>query len=348
MAVRRGIVRLVGGALGVALVVGCAGGERAVVGFSYVVEPERGLPPGMKTIAVVPAKVGPTTDPKWSDMSSAILLNLVNESRTRFGTDIAVTERRDTQATFDEADLAAAGMSTRTGGQGGQLLAADGMILANINVKVEKHAGKQTAISGLDLSGFGGHGWGGGRTAVQTREVETVTRNVTVQTEFKLVDTANGRVWEHYMPATYSGTESTKANFFFGSAQTEAALTPVDRITGALVEQGAREFIARLMKCGIQVTAEVESSANKNCVQGVRLLRAELWDEALASFRLALSENPNDHHAAYGAGLACEASGRFDEAMRYYRQACAGKDDPEYAQARDRVKAFGSRARARG
>jgi len=66
---------------------------------------------------------------------------LVNESKNSFGTDVEVTDRRDTQIMFDEADLAAAGMS-KGGGQGGQLDAAQGAILSNINVKVEKHIGK--------------------------------------------------------------------------------------------------------------------------------------------------------------------------------------------------------------
>ena len=339
----RGIA-LAGGILGLALMVGCAATETAMVDFSYVVEAERGLPPGMKTVAIVPAKIGPTTDPKWSDLSTTMLQHLVNESRNRFQTDITVTERRDTQATFDESDLAAAGLSTRTGGEDAKLLAADGYILSNINIKVEKHAGKQTTISAIDLSGFGGHGWGGGRGAVDTREVETVTRNVTVQTEFKLVDSRNGQVWAHYSPGTYSATEATKSSFLFGSAQTEAALTPVDRIALPLVQQAAQGFVCQLMKCRVDVSAKIGSSSNKNCVEGVRMLRAEMWDAALNNFKIALAEKSNDHRAAYGAGLACEATGRYDEALKYYRLACAGDEATTYSVARDRMKVFASRA----
>src|SRR5262245_64273052 len=100
--------------------VACSGGpatESASVNFSYVIEKEKGLPAGMKTIAIVPAKIGETTDPKWSDMSSTILASLINESRGKFVTPITVTERRDTKPVFDEADLAAAGMTTKTGGK---------------------------------------------------------------------------------------------------------------------------------------------------------------------------------------------------------------------------------------
>ncbi len=332
-----------GGVLCLVALAGCAAKERAFVEFSYVVKPSRGLPMGMRNIAIMPAKVGPATDPKWSDLCVNIMQTLVNESRTEFGADVEVSDRRDTQVTFDEADLAAAGMSTRQGGSGGKLLEAQGVILSNINVKVEKHVGRQRTLSGISLAGGGGHGWGAGGGSVQTREVETVTRSMTVQTAFKLVDAGNNKVWEHYTPKTFLATDRTKASPIFGSSRTEADLTPQDEIIGALVEKGAREFISRLMPCRINVEAAAVSSSNKACIQGVRLLRAEAFDEALSNFKIAMMKNPNDHQAAFGAGAACEASGRYEEARKYYNRACGGQDDPKYRQARDRIKAYGDR-----
>lgn len=338
----------VGALLSMWVFAGCAP-ERAVVGFSYAVEPTRGLPPGMDTITIMPAKIGPATDPKWSDMCVTVLNALVNESRNDFGTDIEVSDRRDTQVTFEEADLAAAGMSTRQGGDGGQLLAAQGAILSNINVKVETYIGSQRTLAGVYVSGGGGrghgHSQGHGSTDIRTEEVETVTRNITAQTEFKLIDTGNNRVWEHYLPKTYRATERTHASPIFGSSQTEAALTPRDAIIAALVEKGARVFISRLMPCRIDVEAEVISSGNGKCRQGVKLLRAEAFDEALTLLKGAWADNPNDHRAAYGAGVAAEASGRYDKALKFYRRACAGQNNRIYTDARDRMKEYGHRVR---
>ena len=113
LAEKRGAIA-VGALLAMSVVAGCAP-ERAVVGFSYVVEPTRGLPPGMKTITIQPATLGPTTDPKWSDMCSTVLNSLVDESRNSFGTDIRVSNRRDAGKVFEEDDLKAAGMSTEQG-----------------------------------------------------------------------------------------------------------------------------------------------------------------------------------------------------------------------------------------
>lgn len=323
---------------------GCASKETAAVSFSYVVEKEKGLPPGMKTIAVMPAKVGETTDPKWQELSTTVLASLINESRSKFGTEVTVTERRDAKAVFDEGDMKAAGMAT---GQGGdtKLIGAEGLLMSNINVKVEKHVGKQRTLSGLDIAGFGGHHSGGGRVDAQTEEVETVTRNMTVQTEFKLIDSANGRVWEHFSPKTYRATDRTKASPIFGSSKTEAELTPQDAIIGTLVERGAREFVSKLMPCRIDVETEVESSGNKNCVEGVKLMRAEAYREAISAFQAAIAEDANDHRAAYGAGVACEATGQFEAGLKYYNKACAGEDNRTYVDARDRMKTYGSRIR---
>jgi hypothetical protein len=321
---------------------GCSSSERAVVAFSYVVKPSKALPAGMKTIAIEPAKVGPTTDEKWSDLGVQILQNLASDSRTRLSTDITLVDRRDPQVTFDEADLAAAGMSTAKGGSGGKLLAAQGKILSNINVKVETHAGRQRTISGLDLSGLWGDEVKGGGFGVETSEVETVSRTMTVQTDFRLLDAANNKVWDQYS-ATHTGTERTKASPFFGSSKTEAALTPQDKIIGTLVERAARGFISKLMPCRIDVTVEVRSSSNGKCIQGVKALRAEDYDQALALFKSALDAKSEDHRAAFGAGVACEATGQYDEALKFYQRAAAEEDDPSYIEARDRVKTYGSR-----
>ncbi len=333
------------GLLAVTALAGCGGGEKAFVEFSYVVEPTRGLPPGMKTIIIQPASLGPNTDPKWSDLVAEVMQTLVNEARINYGAEVMVSDRRDTQISFDEADLAAAGMSTGQAGSGGVLDAAQGAILSNINVKVEKHVGKQRTISGLSGSAYGGRHWGGGGGSVRTQEVETVTRNMTVQASFKLLDAGNNRVWEHYTPKTFQGTDKTEASPFFGSSQTEAELTPQDKIIGTLVEKAARQFISRLVPCTIIAEAEVVSSGHEASVNGVKMLRAEMYAEALGNFKMALAENPDDHCSSFGAGVASEATGQYGNALKYYKRACAGAAEPKYVVARDRVKDYGTRVR---
>ena len=95
-----GTRRRAGGLIGlltICILAGCAS-ERAHVSFGYVVNPERGLPDGMKTIAIEPPVLGPNTDAKWSDLCVRTLQHLVNEARNRYGADVVLVDRIDTQA----------------------------------------------------------------------------------------------------------------------------------------------------------------------------------------------------------------------------------------------------------
>jgi len=330
--------------LAVAALSGCAS-ESATVSFGYAVNPVKGLPRGMKVITVQASTAGETTDPKWSDFVTTTIQQMVSDSRARFGTDVRISDRRDTDATFDEADLSAAGMSTRKGGgSGGKILAAQGTIRCTVNTKIENIKGKHRTISGLSGHGYGGHGWGGGGGSISTEEVETITRNMTVQADCRLIDTANNEIWEQLPPKMFQRTDEEDSGFFFGSSKTEADLESSDAIIGSLVQDAVREFLSRIMKIRIEVTETLESSGNENCITGVKMLRAEMFEEALANFKLAIAEDADDHEAAFGAGIACEATGRFDEALKYYKLACVGDDNPKYARCRDRVKTYGARA----
>ena len=178
---------------------------------------------------------------------------------------------------------------------------------------------------------------------MQTGEVSTVSRHMTVQTSFKLVDASNNNVWEYYQPPMYSATDQTKASPIFGSSKTAAELPREDKIIAGLVQRGAQEFVSRLMPCRITWAAEVESSMNGQCAEGVRMLRGQAYEAALAHFRGALSDSPGDDRAAYGAGVACEAMGQYQDALGYYRQACANRANTEYQEARDRMSAYADR-----
>ena len=131
-----------------------------------------------------------------------------------------------------------------------------------------------------------------------------------------------------------------------GRCSFDKVLESSDVIIGNLVEEAVRRFLSRVIKIRVDVTESIESSGNENCANGVKMLRAEAYEEALSNFKMALAEDSADHEAAFGAGIACEASGRFDEALKFYNRACAegGDENPAYDRARNRMKEYGSRA----
>ncbi|MFQ5496213.1 MAG: tetratricopeptide repeat protein, partial [Phycisphaerae bacterium] len=213
------------------------------------------------------------------------------------------------------------------------------------NVKIDRRDGRQPTISGLSLGGGGGHGFRAGRFDIETREVETVARTLTVQSEFKLVDTSDNHIVAHYSPDPYSATDRTRTSLLFGTSRSEAELAPSDRIILSLVRRAAREFVCGILPCNISVSTVVEASPDEDCLRAVKMLRAEAFEDALRHFRRALYHHPDDHRAAYGAGVTCEALGLYDRALRYYRRACAAKDSDKYITARDRMKRYAHRAR---
>jgi tetratricopeptide (TPR) repeat protein len=320
--------------------VGCGGSEKAIVPISYTLAPSKGLPPGLTTVAILPAERGPATDDKWSDMTASVVRAIIQKSNEQFGTNLRVADYDETKKIFAQSDMAAAGMIDSPGnlGESAKMLNAQAFILSKINVKVDTQKGKKRTVSGLSGAGWGGYGWGGGGGSVDTAEVETVRRHMTVQTEFKITDASTAKVWDSWSD-TYESTEKTKASPFFGSSQTEAELDSTDMIIGTLVERGAREFLSKLIPCPVEYEVEVKSSGNEACQRGVQYLRGDLYEEALEQFKIAIAENPEDDKACFGAGVACEKLGRYDEAYTYYQRACVAKRDQEYVAAKDRMAA---------
>lgn len=338
---RFGVVMSLGMLGFVSMLTGCGGGETAVVTFGYALEPTRGLPPGMKVITVEASTEGNATDSKWSDFVTTTVQQLVSDSKRRFGTEIEISDRRDTSATFDEADLQAAGMSTAgTSGAGGKLLAAQGTIRCNINTIVDVDKGRKRTFSAGSLIGAVASR---GRY-MSTEEVEETRRRMTVQADFRLIDTGNNKIWEQIPPTMFSHEDGKGVSPIFGTGSSETDFESEDAIIEPLLTMAIRTFLSRLIKIHVDVTEELESSSNKDCQRAVALMRAEEYESALGAYKLALDKSSSDHRATFGAGVACEATGRFDDALDYYKQAVILDESPRYIRARDRMKEFGARA----
>jgi tetratricopeptide (TPR) repeat protein len=279
-------------------------------------------------------------------MAANYIQHLLQESTQRYGAPLEVADRKQTSRVLAESDLAASGLATSSNpGATAKLLNVQGLVMSEINVKTDAKAGKQRTVSGMDIFGYGGRYWGGGGGSVDTTEVETVTRNITVQADFKLVDSATGKNWITHSPKPYNRTDRTEASPFFGSSQTEAELTPRDEIIAAAVEQGARQFVSKFVACGVKYEIEVESSGNAACCNAVKYLRGDMYEEAIGLFKAALAEDIEDDRAAFGAGVACEALGRYTEALDYYKRACVLNPEAAYLEQKNRLAADVNRIR---
>ena len=314
-----------------ALATGCGGSEEAMVTIHYTLNASKGLPPGLTQVAILPAELGPATDAKWSDMTSDLLGGLVEQSREKYGTQLRIADRVETKKVFAESDLAASGLTQGGGGAPAQLLGAQAFIVSKINIKSQEKKTKKTVISGIS-----GYGWShGGGGSAQTAEREKINQSITAQAKFQLVDAKTGESWTLHEDNVQSN-EETNPGMFMGLGG-NSDLSTEDEIAGVLIERVAREFMAKLMPIEVTHVVEVKSSGHKASAKGVSYLRADMYAEALSSFKRALAEDPEDHRTLFAAGVACETLGDFEQALKYYKRACVVDDDEEYQDAKNRV-----------
>ncbi len=322
---------------------GCAQ-QKAFVSVRYVLDPTQGMPRGMTAITVLDAKVSSAEDQEWSSRARDAIQGLIVDARNRLGADVVVADRRDLGDTFDEDDLAAAGVTTSSSQSGGKVMNIQGIIKTDIDVQTRVDKGKQQTIDGVDWYGYK-HAGGG---QVQTREIETVSRNITVKTTFRLFDRTTNRDWITYSPKPFTHHDKTEGFFLLGSSRTEAELPPRDQIIGEAVNHGVREFIAQILPCEMAYDVAVESSGNQDCQAGVQMLRADDYSGALGYFKAALSADANDHQAAFAAGVAAEASGNYEAAVKFYRRAYAISAEKRYKNAKERLTTHLPRIRRSG
>ncbi len=309
--------------------------EAIQVKFSYMNKPTMELPAGIKTVAVLNSETKDDADRKWSMMAADMISGLLDEAVHKHGAKIVMADRQNIAKIIKEKDLALAGITEGAKlAEAGKLLNAQGLIYSTITVKVEKHVGKGRTISGANIQRWV-YGSGAG---VQTEEIEKVSRNITVLCKFSLVDATNGKILLNRVSPVLRKTDQTKTSVFFGASKTEAELTPEDRIVGELVEAEARRFIGSILPTEMETVVSVFPSKHPACKSGVRLLASGEYAEAIRMFETALAEvDGKDRYALFGKGVALEAMGKLDDALKIYREAVI-QDSPGAEDALQRVK----------
>lgn len=341
---------------GLVMTAGCGSSEKYTATITYTLQPTEQLPEGLATVAVNEADVeayeAGTEDAdrakKWSRMAADMIEAMILDAHKNKQTPLTVAKRRETKEVMKEADMAAAGLTqSPNAGAPAQLADVQGLIKSKLNIRNEVKTGKQRTISGASVAAWAGHGWGGGAGSVETEEVETVSRNLTVQCSFSMYDKAGNALFQ-YSPDPFRKYDTEKPSPVFGSSKTEANLDSADAIIGELVEQGTREFVSMFVPVKVKYRYEVASSGDENSALGVRKMRGGFYNEAVVALREAVAKDGNDHKSLFALGVAYEMTGKYDDAIESYRRAasCKGvdQDDAElYRSAADRLAAHKDR-----
>ncbi len=265
----------------------------------------------------------------WDDRLRAQLRTMLADAARRQGAQLIIVDREHLDERLREKDLRVIDLVPGNPRDWrGRELGIHAFVYATLNIDtVYETQRKQSAVMNiLKHTPVLGH-------YVPADPKDQVRRTMTLTGEIQLVDGATGRIWATY-PVHEQWVEVRKSRL---SDQTLIDLAPEEEQIAGALDRVARGFVGLFFPVEQRLTLRIESSRNKQARTGLRLLQAGEPADALRYFELALQQSPEDHRALFAAGIACEALGRFQQALRYYKQAVAfcGKtaariDDPEY------------------
>ncbi|MBI5762771.1 MAG: tetratricopeptide repeat protein [Planctomycetes bacterium] len=352
--------------------------EKQVVTVSYVLLPERPLPAEMKTVAVMDSGVesidgvkGNLRSKKWSSIAAELIESMLQTPSVDGESPLTVVQRRATKKILDEQDLKLAGIvEGDSATQVGKLLAVNGLIMSKIDIRVDTRRHTKETLDWTRLLGQSGLAGGPrrdprfrpmpggpregnpyrpqhrppqgpGGADMPTKTIEEISRSLTVQCSFALVDANTGRSIVQFSPPVYQKTDKAKPNFIFGGCVDEADLDPVDLFIGELVERAARDFTGMLAPTRVGFTYEIVGRG-KDGEDAIRAIRADDFSRAVQLFEAAHRDDPKEDQTVFALAVTCELAGDFERALDYYRKVCSMPkvDDDDlvvYLAAKDRL-----------
>jgi hypothetical protein len=358
--------------MGLLCVHGADAKEKQVVTVSYVLAPAQPPPANIKTVAVINSRVdsidgvkGNSRELKWSKIAADMIESMLNSGGEQ---QISVVQRSATKHILAEQDLQLVGIvegdaATRAG----RVLAADGLIMSKIRINIDVQRSRKSSV---DWGGFFGSAMGGpppqaravryhrtpdgrvvahesARPAVPTREIEEISRDMTVQCTFMLVDAVTGKSVVQFSPPVYQKKDKKSPDFVFGHNINEADLDPVDHFIGELVEHAARDFVSMLAPVQVSYSYEV-TGRGKQGEAAVRAMRSDDFPGAMQMWEAAFKSDPKEPDTVFGMGITSELLGDFPRALQFYRQVLGmkgvDKDNiPIYTDAKNRLSAHMNR-----
>ena len=148
------------------------------------------------------------------------------------------------------------------------------------------------------------------------KQVEEISRNLTVQCSFTLIDAVTGQSLVQFSPPAYQKVDKSSPDFLFGSMHQEE-LDPVDHFIGELVEQAVQEFVSLMVPTEVEYHYELLGKHARG-EAGVRAVRADDFDAAYAAVRRRserLEERRGGRFRAGGHQRAAQQAGEGVELL---------------------------------
>jgi len=314
--------------VGVCCLAVLAGCEDKPISISYDRPAEYGIPASVRRIAVAQFGGKTSEDRKFGEIAADQLASQLDAYNKRYKR-YELVDRKRLRAILDERDMQLAILDTASAAKVGKLADVQAMIYGSVSVSSkDQRAWRQS----FDL-----------RTQ-RMKKVRYTKRHALASVSFTMDDIRTGKTLAAVtLTEQYDSdkdpkgkTSITKAMGFSGGD-----LPPAEQILNRLISECVRKFVRKISPHAVSFSVKMERGASKIVQTGNKLARAGDYAEAMDCYRRALKTNPDDDGAAFNLGLMYEATGKLEQAEKYYSRAFALKDKEKYILARRRVRGKG-------
>ncbi len=316
-------------AFSAAWIAGC-GPEKAIE-IRYERPAEYQISPQVRRVGIAEFGGQSSRDRQWSQIASdrlAAALDVYNRKYNRY----ELVDRKRLKAILDERDLQIAISDSASADTAGKLAKVDAMIYGSVKVTARDDRGTRTVFNPL------------------SRSMKTVTytkRYCLGAVNFTMDDVKTGKTLATVATTHEYDSEKDKKSGAAGIGRAMGFggddLPPTDQVISRLIDECVREFLSKVCPHEVVVTEKLQSGKSKIVSTGNKLAVAGDYEEALDCYQQALGQRPDDHGAAFNAGLMHEALGRGKKAEEFYDMAFRIKPSEKYVFARKRVRVEGAK-----
>lgn len=310
---------------------GCS--SAPVATFRYDCPAKYNIEPSIRMVGIAEF-VGRTSDEKrWGDVASDRLAAQLDEYNKKFQR-YQLVDRKRLKAILDEQDLQSAFSDSSQAVQAGKLAHVDAMIFGTVSITTKDEQATRMVFDPLSR---------------QTKPMPYVKRYVRAAVNFTLDNVQTSKTIATVSTLREYDSEKGRPNEKKGLGDVMSNVTGIggsklpatDEVLARLIDECVEEFLSKVSPHEVTVCEPLRKCKSPAASTANTLAAAGEYKDALEAYETAMTQVPGDHEAVFNAGVCCEALGKLDQATTYYDKAFKLQPDPQYVQARKRVRQQG-------
>jgi curli biogenesis system outer membrane secretion channel CsgG len=307
--------------IGAPMLAGCGEEPATTIQLSYERPAQVQIPEKIKKLAVAEFGGKSGTEQRWGGIAADKLsaeLEKANRTYNRY----ELVDRQNLARLLKEQDIQI--MNSDQAIKFGKMANAQAMIFGNVTVNAhDERASRQQ----LDIVSRGM------KTVYYTKRFVMVSVNLTMTD----VDTAKTihtfNITKEFDSDKESGSSPLGRMVGFSSDNPPA----IDETVGKVVDTVVAEFAKQISPYRESISVKLENGKSDKVVTGNKLAKAGDYGSALETYKMAMTEHPDDDGAIFDSGVMYEAKGDFTNADNSYMKAFQVGSKDKYLEARKRV-----------